>query len=91
MLLRLRLRLVPLHYGLELLVEDGGRALVGPLGGEDEDLAGLLHVLLVHGAVAALAQHVAREGLRRLGRGPSAAAVGASGASRRHGGARRGA
>ena len=44
----------PLHHRL------GG--LVGPGGAEDKDLAGLLHVLLVHGRLL-LGQHVGWEGL----------------------------
>ncbi len=70
MLLCLRLRFMPLHDGGELLVHDGCRGAVGPVRGEDEELAGLLHVLLVHGPVAALSEHVARKRLswRRVGR-----------------------
>ena len=59
MLFCLRLRSVPLDDGAKLLLHDGLRALVGPLGGEDVDLAGLLHVLLVHGSVSSFAENVA--------------------------------
>lgn len=62
MLLGLWLVLVPMDDGLIAPVHDGLGGVVGPLGAEDKDLAGLLHVLLVHVALL-LAQDVGGQGL----------------------------
>ena len=63
MLFSFWLVLVPADDGVEGALHDGLRRLVGPLRGEDEDLAALLEVLLVHVALL-LAHHVGGQGLR---------------------------
>ena len=57
MLLSFRLVLVPADDGGKLLLHDGLGRLVGPLSAEDEDLTGLLHVLLFQARLL-LGQHV---------------------------------
>ena len=73
MLLGLILVLVPADDGGEGSLHHALGRLVCPLGGEDKDLAGLLHVLLVHGGLL-LAEHVGGE---RLGGGHAADGRGA--------------
>ena len=63
MFLGFALALVPADDGLVVALHDGLGGVVGPLGGEDEDLRGLLHVLLVQVGLL-LGQHV---GGQRLG------------------------
>ena len=65
MFLGFALALVPADDGLVVALHDGLGGVVGPLGGEDEDLRGLLHVLLVQVGLL-LGQHV---GGQRLGHG----------------------
>ena len=62
MLLGLLLVLMPVDDGLVALVHDSLGGIVGPLCAEDEDLTGLLHVLLVHVALL-LAQDIGGQGL----------------------------
>ena len=63
MFLGLRLVLVPADDGGELLLHDCLGGLVGPLGAEDEDLTGLLHVLLLQARLL-LGQNVGGQRLR---------------------------
>ena len=62
MSLGLVLVLVPADDGGVGALHDGLGGPVGPLGAEHEDLAGLLHVLLVHRGLL-LRQHVGGQGL----------------------------
>ena len=63
MFLGLPLVLMPADDGGILLLHHGLGGLVGPLGAEDEDLTGLLHVLLLQAGLL-LRQHVRRQRLR---------------------------
>ena len=62
MFLCFTLVLMPADDGRELLLHHRLGGLVGPLGAEDEDLTGLLHVLLLQASLL-LRQHVRRQRL----------------------------